>query len=406
MKIFLYSDRVEFLATRKKTKEHQIFPCQQKPDDPSWQLLIELLLATLKGQKFNRDSITVVLSNSFVRYTLVPWSQSLAKPEDEETLARICFEKIYGEMKDWRLRIDDGKYGCPRIASAIPEAFFASIENTFKTIPAIELVSIQPFLMYAFNQRRGNFAEPDFIFGIAESNRICLASIHQGKWLGARSVYCATISDQATLVEREILATGLEPGTKVYWFADPAEMGQNRHAKMLPLHLDYRQKNGFPKKYIAVTFAIELLVGGYLLHQYQNIETANDSSKSILKRMTSNSVTALPAKESPEKLKAELVMATKVIMSLSLPWKKLLEGVEQSLDGSVALLSIQPDLQARTISITVEAKDYSSMVNYVKRLSKEPIVSSAHLLNHQVQLSDPQKPVRFSLVATLIDSTQ
>src|SRR5262249_3590181 len=87
--------------------------------------------------------VTVVLSNHFARYALVPWSDGLRKAEEEAAFARYCFAKIHGERsKDWDLRLSPAPSGAARIASAVDAPLVQAVRAAF---PAkAKLVSAHP----------------------------------------------------------------------------------------------------------------------------------------------------------------------------------------------------------------------------------------------------------------------
>lgn len=95
----------------------------------------------------------------------------------------------------------------------------------------------------------------------------------------------------------------------------------------------------------------------------------------------------------------EVQHANQVLRQLSLPWDALFSAVEASGGKHVALLSMEPDLKTGTVTISAEAKNFDAMLDYVRQLGKREVFGSVLLQNHQVQQTDPQKPVRFSLRA-------
>lgn len=93
----------------------------------------------------------------------------------------------------------------------------------------------------------------------------------------------------------------------------------------------------------------------------------------------------------------QLQRAALVIEQLSFPWGNLLTAIEGSTGEDMALLSVQPDVTSRTVALDAEAKDWDGMVNYIKRLEGSRFFSDVHLVSHEIQQSDPQRPVRFKL---------
>jgi len=73
--------------------------------------------------------------------------------------------------------------------------------------------------------------------------------------------------------------------------------------------------------------------------------------------------------------------------------------VETPSGQNIALLSLEPNQGKGTVAIGGEAKDLNALLNYAKQLSKREIFGNVLLQNHQVQQDDPQKPLRFSLLA-------
>ncbi len=58
-----------------------------------------------------------------------------------------------------------------------------------------------------------------------------------------------------------------------------------------------------------------------------------------------------------------------MLRQLSLPWNALFKAVEASGGQSIALLSLEPDLQKGMVKISGEAKDLEALLNYVRQLS-------------------------------------
>lgn len=84
---------------------------------------------------------------------------------------------------------------------------------------------------------------------------------------------------------------------------------------------------------------------------------------------------------------------------INAPWDRLFESVEAAMDGQTALLGMEPDFDRREVTLRVEAKDMDGMLSYLKRIDAASGLSGAYLDTHQMQLRDPQRPVRFTVVA-------
>lgn len=95
----------------------------------------------------------------------------------------------------------------------------------------------------------------------------------------------------------------------------------------------------------------------------------------------------------------EARQANQIVRQLSQPWNALFKAVENTGGNGIALLSMEPDLQKGTVILGGEAKDLNALLQYVRQLSSTGIFGSVNLQNHQILQEDPEKPLRFSLLA-------
>lgn len=95
----------------------------------------------------------------------------------------------------------------------------------------------------------------------------------------------------------------------------------------------------------------------------------------------------------------EIKHANEVLRRISLPWGKLFQAVESSSGKEVALLALEPDAEKHEVKISGEAKNIGAVLGYIKHLEAQDVFSRVYLQNHQIQLQDPERPVRFALLA-------
>jgi hypothetical protein len=173
---------------------------------------------------------------------------------------------------------------------------------------------------------------------------------------------------------------------------------------MRALSLDYqRSARPFPWLGLAMLVSALLalaLMGGYYHELSQRIELW-ESRVDHDERLAGHRARALqPATVQAAREQAlEVQHANQVLRQLSLPWDTLFKAVESSGGKDIALLSMEPDLRKGTVTISAEAKNFDAMLEYVRQLGKRDVFDSVLLQNHQVQQTDPQKPIRFSLLA-------
>lgn len=148
-------------------------------------------IAALRG----RVDVSVVLSNHFVRYAVLPDEDGAATPEEELALARFHFARIHGERaKSWDVRV------CEQLACAIDAALLEGIRSAFPRNGKARLVSVQPYLMTAFNASRRRIPREGAWLLLAERGRTCLACLAPKGWA---SVHNGRETDAEALIERE-----------------------------------------------------------------------------------------------------------------------------------------------------------------------------------------------------------
>ena len=184
------------LAPAELTVGAKRYPCDPAFGAEPWHGALE----ALKGITFPRARVTVVLSNHFVRYALVPWNAALADPAEEEAYVRHHFAKIHGERaKSWVLRWSADAADAPRLATAIDAGLVDALKECFPVKGKARLVSIQPYLMAAANRAQAAVPASGAWLVFAERERSCVALHAGGRW---RSVQNAKGPWLATL-ERE-----------------------------------------------------------------------------------------------------------------------------------------------------------------------------------------------------------
>jgi hypothetical protein len=217
-------------AARPRVSDMRTVACDPGFGSEPWQGAAAAL-ARLAGEIGKASAkVTVVLSNHFARFALIPWSEGLGGAEEEAAFARYCFAKIHGERsKDWDLRLSPAPAGSTRIASAVDTSLVQSLKAAF---PArAKLASIQPYLMSAFNRLRGQIQGAGAWFLLVEPQRACLIRMERGRWATVRSVRGSFDGPQewAGLLDRERHLAGGEVSDAVYvhaplsWNAPSAE---------------------------------------------------------------------------------------------------------------------------------------------------------------------------------------
>lgn len=154
-------------------------------------------------------SVTVVLSNAFVRYAVVPCDAAVSGDEEELALARFHFARIHGERaKTWELRLGEVQGGS-RLASAVDPQLIAAVRAAFPAAGPARLASIQPYLMAAYNKVRRTLARTPGWLVLMEHERASLSFATAQGWHSVQSARLSIGEPEAllALLERESLRT-------------------------------------------------------------------------------------------------------------------------------------------------------------------------------------------------------
>ena len=173
---------------RARVTEKRTLACDPNLGPEPWRGAVAALARPAGEAAQASAKVTVVLSNHFVRYGLVPWSEELGSAREEAAFVRYCFAKVHGERsKGWDLRLSPGPAGSTRMASAVDSALVQAVRACFPAGAGARLVSIQPYLMSAFNRWRTLVAGGRGWLLLVEPQRLCLARIENGRWAAVRN---------------------------------------------------------------------------------------------------------------------------------------------------------------------------------------------------------------------------
>ena len=163
---------------------------------------------------------------------------------------------------------------------------------------------------------------------------------------------------------------------------------------MQEIKLDFCRSRAAPRWIAPALLALAVAFAGDVAFSF--LATARNISKSekALARLDPRAFKA-PRKVAPE----ELAAARETMQRLATPWDKLFSALESAASDQVALLSIQPDPKAGTVTINGDSKDYLAALTYVLNLSRAESLSHVQLARHEVKQNDPQKTVGFSVSA-------
>jgi len=190
LRVGVFPDRVTLLPARRRLSwnglsrvvdEPHGVSCDGATEESPWHAALQALEVALPEFSGHRTAATVILSNHFMRYTLLPWSDKLSSAEEELAFARHCFTRIYGpHAESWALRLSPESGTAPRLASAVDVELIDGLRGVFGAA-GIPLKSIQPHLMAAYNSFRGGLGRHDAWLAVLEQGNLCLALLRRAR---------------------------------------------------------------------------------------------------------------------------------------------------------------------------------------------------------------------------------
>lgn len=209
VRIVLCKDRVIVLRLRGGARDRIVSKSTipYAGSEPGWQPVLALLQKSLQGNDVKKAYATVILSNHFVRFLVLPWNEAWLSDAEKMALVQHRFAEVYGENGEhWDYRLSEGGFGAPSIASAIPHELLTQLKTIFNA-SVLRLDSVQPYLMTAFNACRTELAKEDGWFVLAERDTFCIGLVERGQWssIRLRRVKADWFEEAMLLLDRESL---------------------------------------------------------------------------------------------------------------------------------------------------------------------------------------------------------
>ncbi|MBI5751141.1 MAG: hypothetical protein HZA59_03205 [Hydrogenophilales bacterium] len=202
-----------------------IVPVLAVPPEGGWKPALDTLAKVQKANRQWQDAKTsVVLSNYFVRYQLIAWSDEIETDEEREAYVRASFSQVYGEgIADWAYSVSETGRGASWLAAAIDRPLLTQLDQAIGNSRS-KLVSVMPHLMPAFNAARREIKCSDAWFVQVENKKLLLGLILGGHW---QSIGSRQVSDEAwqqelpVLLDREWRLKGMGNSPRTVYVSAP-----------------------------------------------------------------------------------------------------------------------------------------------------------------------------------------
>jgi hypothetical protein len=194
-----------------------------------WRNALSILPEILRTAEAGGLQVTALLSNRLSRYAVVPNPDSARNRDELDLLARHAFERTHGDaVAGWTIRLSDAAPGRAALASALDREPLVSMKETIAAAGA-RLVSIQPYIMAAFNRQEGTFAKRDGVFILAEPERVTVLAWKDTGWCGVQQIYATSdwIDGLAGILDRLAVTAGLKEGCPLRVCAPELTDGEN-----------------------------------------------------------------------------------------------------------------------------------------------------------------------------------
>lgn len=169
------------------------------------------------------------------------------------------------------------------------------------------------------------------------------------------------------------------------------------------LDIDFAAPNPLAYQRLTVTSLVlmvfTLLLCAYVWAEYQKTEQVLNETEATLNTLAPAQKAATVESVMETASEADIQYARAIVTQLSTPWNPLLNALERINMQNVALLSVEPNRKKQQLVITGQAKNMESTLSYIKRLEAIEGLSQVYLLKHQIDQSDPNKPVGFTILA-------
>lgn len=218
VRIVLCPDRLAAVRMRRGLRA-RIVAKQEFPiscDSADWKPALLMLAELLKQDAWQKADAVVVLSSRFAHYQLLPWSDTVLNAEEQQALAQHVYAQTYGESAArLELRISEGGLGGASVVAGVERELVAGVREVFKS-SSLRLISVQPYLMSAFNGWRRQLGPDAQWFVSVEPGVMCAALFSQGKWqsLRVKQAHEKWFDELHLTLHRERITNGLAEHTR------------------------------------------------------------------------------------------------------------------------------------------------------------------------------------------------
>ncbi len=381
---------------------------------PQWdgvEHLTELLAK--HSSVFNQQTVNVVLSNTFVRYLVLPWQDNVVKESDWQAIAKHAFRQQFdAAANDWRVAVSFGGYGQTILAAAIDESLYAQLAASAQQLD-FKLGTISPLLTVLDKPVDKDWAM------LAEPQRITLCQLRDGQWqqILIDAPQAGKEYDAADkLIQRSLLSiapseqprkitTYVSPNLKAHWQESIANRQQlitlatgQQHAQWManiaattakqPIsQLNFGARAAKPSILSTTLLLLACGLVAVLWWGYQHLQTQ------VNHLQQHGETIAQPSRVFDTAKIEEGNFAKQTQQRLNLPWMTMLSALEKVKQNNhaIQLVRINPNPSRGEIKLSGEAVTFADITQLLTDLRAASAFSDAVLVNQHLE-QDVDKP--------------
>lgn len=106
------------------------------------------------------------------------------------------------------------------------------------------------------------------------------------------------------------------------------------------------------------------------------------------------------AASDPKTVEEQIAAVERVVTRLTFEWHALFAELERAPTDDVALASVEPAPETRSLSVSGIAKDYPALLTYLSTLRNSKVLNKVFLKRHELARNQPVQGISFTLTAS------
>jgi hypothetical protein len=201
----------------------EVYPVAAQPDVEPWRASVDALDSVLLEAAVSA-AVHVIVSDHFLRYTLVPWNENLVDDAERLAFARLALQETFGSLAgDWSVALDQQPAGQGSFVCAMDRELLQALRDAVGR-RRLRLRSVRAALADRINRHRRDLKERVFCLASLEPGRLTLAFHGEEGWIAvrARRVNGGLEDSLASVLRQEAAAVGAVDGGTLYLIAEDA----------------------------------------------------------------------------------------------------------------------------------------------------------------------------------------